>query len=59
MTLQHHAKFENDPMNGLGDTACHGRTDGRTDGRTNIGHSKIPLLPEARSGIKIKLNVSI
>ena len=27
MTLQHHAKFENDPMNGLGDTAWDGRTD--------------------------------
>ena len=53
MTLQHHAKFENDPMSGLGDTAWDGRTDRRTDGQTNIGHSKIPLLPEARSGINI------
>ena len=51
MTLIHHAKVENDPMNGLRDTACHGRTDGQTDRRTNMGHSKIPLLPEARSGI--------
>ena len=47
MTLQHHAKFENDPMSGLGDTAWNGRT----DGQTYKGHSKIPLLPEARSGI--------
>ena len=31
MTLQHHAKFENDPMSGLGDTAWDGRKDGRTD----------------------------
>ena len=38
MTLQHHAKFENDPMSGLGDTAWDGRTDRRTDGRTD-GHT--------------------
>ena len=33
MTLQHQAKFENDPMSGLGDTAW---TDGKTDRRTDI-----------------------
>ena len=36
MTLQHHAKFENDPMSGLGDTAWNRRKDGKTDGRTDI-----------------------